>query len=48
MRSAYAVDHLHVSYICRPGAADVDAMPSAASVDELLREVRFVQNAPRT
>ncbi len=47
MRSDYAADHLHVSYICRPGAADVDAMPSAASVDELLREVRFVQNAPR-
>ena len=47
MRSDYAADHLHVSYVCRPGAANVDAMPSAASVDELLREVRFVQNASR-
>ena len=47
MRSDYAADHLHVSYICRPGAAHAEAMPPAASVDELLREVRFVQNAPR-
>jgi 2-polyprenyl-3-methyl-5-hydroxy-6-metoxy-1,4-benzoquinol methylase len=44
LRTDYAADHLHVSYACRPGAADVHAMPSAASVDELLREVRFVQN----
>jgi len=48
LRSDYAADHLHVSYVCRPGAADVGAMPAASSVDELLREVRFVQNAPRT
>ena len=47
LRSDYAADHLHVSYMCRPGVAEVDAMPGAASVDELLREVRFVQNAPR-
>ena len=47
LRSDYAADHLHVSYVCRPSAADVDAMPVSASVDELLREVRFVQNAPR-
>jgi 2-polyprenyl-3-methyl-5-hydroxy-6-metoxy-1,4-benzoquinol methylase len=44
LRSDYAADHLHVSYVCRPGAADVDAMPPPASVEELLREVRFVQN----
>ena len=44
MRSDYAADHLHVSYVCRPGAADLDALPAASSVDELLREVRFVQN----
>lgn len=48
LRSDYAADHLHVSYVCRPGATDVDAMPTAASVDELLREVRFVQNASRS
>jgi hypothetical protein len=45
LRSDYAADHLHVSYVCRPGIADVDAMPAVASVDEMLREVRFVQNA---
>ena len=42
--SDYAADHLHVSYICRPDAADEKAMPTSASVDELLREVRYVQN----
>jgi 2-polyprenyl-3-methyl-5-hydroxy-6-metoxy-1,4-benzoquinol methylase len=47
LRSDYAADHLHVSYVCRPGAADAAAMPTAASVDEMLREVRFVQNASR-
>ena len=45
LRSDYAADHLHVGYACRPGAANVDAVPAAASVDELLREIRFVQNA---
>ena len=44
LRSDYAADHLHVSYVCRPSTADADVMPAAASVDELLREVRFVQN----
>ncbi len=48
LRSDYAADHLHVSYACRPGIGDHDAMPSAGSVDAMLREVRFVQNAPRT
>jgi 2-polyprenyl-3-methyl-5-hydroxy-6-metoxy-1,4-benzoquinol methylase len=48
LRSDYAADHLHVSYVCRPGVADTGEMPVAASVDELLREVRFVQNARRT
>ena len=48
LRSDYAADHLHVSYACRPGIGDEDAMPSAASVEALLREVRYVQNAPRT
>ena len=40
LRSDYAADHLHVSYVCRPAAAGQDAMPSAMSVEELLREVR--------
>lgn len=44
LRSDYAADHLHISYVCRPGARDGGALPAAASVDELLREVRHVQN----
>jgi len=47
LRSDYASDHLHVSYVCRSGTGGLDTMPSDASVAELLREVRFVQNAPR-
>ena len=43
----YAADHLHVSYVCRPGTPASDALPAAADVDALLREVRLVQNAPR-
>lgn len=45
LRADYAADHLHVSYVCRPGALQADAMPSPARVDEMLREIRFVQNA---
>ncbi len=48
LRSDYAADHLHVSYVCRPDGADENAMPTSASVDELLREVRYVQNAARS
>ena len=46
-RTDYAGDHLHVSYVCCPAEIDPDAMPEPASVKELLREVRLVQNAPR-
>ena len=46
LRSDFAADHLHVSYICRPGLPR-DVLPSRASVDDLLKEIRFVQNAPR-
>ena len=46
LRSDYAADHLHVSYVCRPGAAETKAMPAPASVEELFYEVRYVQNAP--
>jgi len=45
--SAYASDHLHVSYVCRRTEAAPDALPSAASVDAMFREIRYVQNAPR-
>lgn len=47
VRSDYAADHLHVSYIARPSQADPTALPSQETVRELFREVRFVQNAPR-
>jgi 2-polyprenyl-3-methyl-5-hydroxy-6-metoxy-1,4-benzoquinol methylase len=46
VRADYAGDHLHVSYVCRPGTGHGDVMPAASSVDALLREVRFVQNSP--
>jgi len=44
-RKDHAADHLHVGYVCRPGVA-VASMPPAGSVRELLRELRYVQNAP--
>jgi SAM-dependent methyltransferase len=47
LRSDYAADHLHVSYVCAPGTAAPAAMPLPADVNALLREVRFVQNAAR-
>jgi 2-polyprenyl-3-methyl-5-hydroxy-6-metoxy-1,4-benzoquinol methylase len=47
MRVAYAADHLHVSYLCRPTQRVLEALPDAASVAQLFREIRYVQNAPR-
>jgi 2-polyprenyl-3-methyl-5-hydroxy-6-metoxy-1,4-benzoquinol methylase len=47
MRAAYAADHLHVSYLCRPTHPVAQTLPDAASVAELFREIRYVQNAPR-
>lgn len=47
LRTDYAADHLHVGYVCGPGAARANAAPSPAQVGELLREIRFVQNAAR-
>ena len=46
VRADYAADHLHVSYIARPALPDAAALPPQESVRELLREVRFLQNAP--
>jgi SAM-dependent methyltransferase len=43
-RKDYAADRLHVGYVCRPGEPD-DVLPEPAAVRELLRELRFVQNA---
>jgi predicted TPR repeat methyltransferase len=47
LRIDYGADHLHVRYICRRGSPYPDAMPDASSVAQLLREIRYVQNAPR-
>lgn len=47
MRVAYAADHLHVSYLCRPTQPAPHALPDPASVADLFREIRSVQNAPR-
>jgi hypothetical protein len=47
LRTDYAADHLHVSYVCAPVEPRPDVLPEAAEVADLLREVRFVQNAPR-
>jgi hypothetical protein len=46
LRSDYASDHLHVSYVCAPAPPVADAMPTPGHADRLLREIRFVQNAP--
>jgi SAM-dependent methyltransferase len=47
LRVAYAADHLHVSHLCRPAPPAPQALPDAAAVAELFREIRYVQNAPR-
>jgi SAM-dependent methyltransferase len=44
LRADYAADHLHVSYVCRPGAAEPECLPGQADVERLWREVRQVQN----
>jgi 2-polyprenyl-3-methyl-5-hydroxy-6-metoxy-1,4-benzoquinol methylase len=48
LRTDYAADHLHVSYVARLATAQPGALPDPREVRELLREVRFVQNAPRS
>jgi hypothetical protein len=46
MRTDYASDHLHVSYVCAPGNANPGALPLPMHVERLLHEIRYVQNAP--
>ena len=46
VRVDYAADHLHVSYLCRPAAPEPTRCPTRRRCATLLREVRFVQNAP--
>ena len=45
IRSDYAADHLHVSYVARP-SPPLETLPSPHVVEHLWREIRFVQNAP--
>ena len=47
LRTDYAADHLHVGYVCRRAQPVREALPPGDSARELLRELRFVQNAPR-
>jgi SAM-dependent methyltransferase len=46
VRSDYAADHLHISYVARPSTPQPDYLPSPHAVERLWREVRVVQNAP--
>ena len=48
LRMDYASDHLHVGYVAKPGTPVPDAIPSRDDVRDLWREIRFVQNAPRS
>lgn len=47
VRTDFAADHLHVSYVARP-AHPASALPSDDDVSALWREIRFVQNTPRS
>lgn len=47
LRSDFAADHLHVSYVCAPRQPEPSALPQPGDVIEMLREVRAVQNTPR-
>jgi 2-polyprenyl-3-methyl-5-hydroxy-6-metoxy-1,4-benzoquinol methylase len=47
VRKAVSADHHLVAYVCRPVAPVPGALPPAGHARDLLREARFVQNAPR-
>ncbi len=47
VRTDFAADHLHVSYVARPSHPG-SVLPSADEARALWREIRFVQNAPRS
>jgi SAM-dependent methyltransferase len=48
VRVEYAADRLHVGYVCRPGNPDSNAMPPPPATAALFREIRYVQNSPRS
>ena len=45
LRSDYAADHLHISYVCEPARPEPEALPDSRDVAAMLREIRAVQNA---
>lgn len=47
LRTDYAADHLHVSYVGEPAPPQPEAVPDPGEVRDLLREIRFVQNVRR-
>ena len=47
LRKGYAADHLHISYLCGLAEPETGALPAASGVDDLLCEIRTVQNAPQ-
>lgn len=48
LRTDLAADHLHVSYVCRPTLPNPKAVTSREFLRFHMREMRFVQNAPRS
>ncbi len=40
----YAADHLHIGYVCAPGLAEHDALPTKDDVSRQWREIRSIQN----
>lgn len=48
LKKNYEVDHLHIGYVCSSTHPRPDATPSTQSVEFLLREIRSVQNMPRS
>ena len=40
----WAADHLHIGYVCAPGAAEPGATPPSAEVERQWRELRAIQN----
>lgn len=47
LRTDFAADHLHVGCVAQP-STPTSALPPADEVRALLREIRFVQNGPRS
>jgi SAM-dependent methyltransferase len=48
LRKDYAADHLHVSYICRQSEPNPHSLPGAETAANLWREIRMVQNTPKS